>query len=148
MYLDQDVLKQFVELKNQWQTHCDSVSYSSNPMDYTDCDAYREIAAMGEEALPYVHWVLKDPGDEHSTFPIFGWFRLVQEITDNKLTPPEHISGMVDQVNQYTRLWLAKNKYTADGRTFPVEEDTDLDPLFNHVLRSYPPQAKPVIPKN
>ena len=148
MALDQDVLKQFKELKDQWQVHCDVVSYSSNPMDYTTCDAYEQLVTMGEEVLPYIHSILVSPADDHSTFPIFGWFSLVQEITNNALSPPEHIAGMVDQINQYTRLWLAKHKYTHNGSTFPVKEDTDLDPLFNHVLASYPPTAKPVIPRN
>ena len=148
MSLDEDLSEEFIALKDEWKAYCDSVAFSSNPMNYIDCKPYRRLVAMGEKVLPYIHQVLIHPADEHSTFPVLGWFSLVQEITGNKLNPPRHINGMVDQLNQYARLWLAKHKYTSDGRTFPVEEDTDLNPLFNHVLRSYPARAKPVVPKD
>ena len=46
--------EKFKENLEAWREHCIQKVNSSNPNDFLDCDAYREIVAMGKDALPLI----------------------------------------------------------------------------------------------
>jgi hypothetical protein len=138
MSIDTLLKDEFHTFRRAWMKHCKDLGPVRNDLSYTKCEAYRKLVELGEETLPFIHQVVTNPEDELSLFAGKGWFYLVQEITNNRLAPPAHIVRLPDQMNHYTRLWLSKHRYTIGGDTFPVEEDTKLDELFDHVHQTYP----------
>lgn len=46
--------ERFELLAGQWVSHCENVALSSNINDYLDHPAYRELIALGDEAIPLI----------------------------------------------------------------------------------------------
>jgi len=67
MTLESDFEKNLEE----WRKHLEETIHSSNHQDYINCDAYRDIVAMGTSVLPLIkreyeksidHQDMEDPG--------------------------------------------------------------------------------------
>tara|TARA_Y100000034_G_scaffold110845_1_gene143358 strand:+ start:429 stop:761 length:333 start_codon:yes stop_codon:yes gene_type:complete len=100
--------EQFDGHVGDWKKHCDTVSVSSNPNDYTNCEAYRQIAALGSDSLPLIRKVYGG-SDDNAFFPILGWTTLVREIVGDEFQIPKEIRGRVHEIRDYTIRWLDEN---------------------------------------
>lgn len=81
-----------------WKDHCEQVKHSSNPNDYTNCDAYRNIVALGKKALPLIQRIA-------GTTELFISMA-VQEIAGEEFRIPEQYAGKLTEVEAYTKGWL------------------------------------------
>jgi len=100
-----EIRAEFDALVTQWKAHCQGVSASSNADAYTDCDPYRQIVALGENALPLIHERYRGNDDE-AFFSVFGWASAVREIAREALEPPDEAKGNVMKTRDFVIGWL------------------------------------------
>ena len=96
--------KRYQVALQEWKEHCQEKAHSSNPNDYTDCQAFRDLVAMGQPVLPLVLQTMVD--DPDPTFCIFGWTELVRRIVGPRFLVSEKIAGKVQLIFEYTKRWL------------------------------------------
>lgn len=104
--------------KSRWKEHCKQVSHSSNPLSYTNCEPYREIVSMGEEALPLILRAYSGNPDE-AFFSINGWMSAVKEIVGEKFVLPNEYRGDVLRIREYTIKWLREYLKLCDFHSKP-----------------------------
>jgi len=101
--------EKFKENLEAWREHCIQKVNSSNPNDDLECDAYRNIVAMGKEALP----LIREAYDlnQHSSIRLLemNLHHAVQEILGDDFKVPEDIRYNLDKIMQYTPKWLDEN---------------------------------------
>ena len=54
MSIDSTTEAEFNRLADEWKQHCKENVFHSFDKPYLNCDAYRSLAKMGEEVLPYM----------------------------------------------------------------------------------------------
>ena len=92
----------FNQAVEDWEKHCEKPEVQIHSMagPHCDCDAYRSIVAMGDDALPLIRDYLNNEGE------LSGWFvYAVLEITGGKLPEEMRFRGLGERVH-YMRTWL------------------------------------------
>lgn len=97
--------EQFDDYVKAWKKHCDPVNYSSNPNEYTSCEPYRRLVALGSEVLPFIRKAYAG-SEEDAFFPMFGWASMVREIVGDTFQISEEIRGRIEAIRGYTITWL------------------------------------------
>ena len=49
-----ELTREYLRLKSEWTDHCQAVQYSGNINTYLDCDAFRQIVALGPDVVPLI----------------------------------------------------------------------------------------------
>ena len=70
-----DLEEKFNKYAEEWKNHCENNSIHSFPWLYLDCEAYKNIVAMGEYALPLIRKAYAEPG-----YPGVYWCYAILEI--------------------------------------------------------------------
>ncbi|MBW2995063.1 hypothetical protein KY312_01820 [Candidatus Woesearchaeota archaeon] len=70
-----DLEEKFNKYAEEWKKHCENNSIHSFPWPYLDCDAFRNIVAMGKDALPLIREAYTAPG-----YPGAYWCYAILEI--------------------------------------------------------------------
>ena len=97
--------EKFKQYLGEWKQHCESVAFSSNPNDYIDCDAYRNIVEMGQQTLPLIRKVFYDEPTCETLCPL-GLAHLVKNIVGDAIIIPENLREKVKDAENYMRGWL------------------------------------------
>ena len=107
--MDRKLEQQFRESVEEWKAHCErpEVELSSLGTSLTDCDAYRNIVAMGREALPLIR-KLYDTDKDFSLNIIrgHGLVRAVKDIVGEDFQIPREMLGKIEDIEKYTASWL------------------------------------------
>lgn len=90
----------FFEHLNEWEKHSEFIS---SPIDYIDCDAYRNLVVLGNEEKRKVLGLVRDNYDK---IPSLGLAFLVRDIAEGKFEVPLQFRGHVKETNAYTFGWL------------------------------------------
>ncbi len=105
----------FNDAFGRWVQHCEKieVQVSSSGRTAIDCEAYREIAALGLDALPYIRKAYDSPMPRNTVELLareivtsHGLPALVSEIAGNNFDIPQEISGNMNAIEEHTKRWL------------------------------------------
>lgn len=102
----ENIEEKFNENLEAWRGHLKKTLQSSNHMDYIDCDAYRNIVAMGPQVLPLIKNEYEkdhDIGD-----PGVCWSYAIHEIIP-EFSLPVGKKGSGSSVKKDTLRWLDEN---------------------------------------
>jgi hypothetical protein len=89
-------------LAAQWAAHCRASALSSNPKAYRNCDAFRQIVALGAPAVP----AIMARFEKDTAVP---WEDALAEITGYSANPdPAFIDGAKIRANRLK--WWEQNK--------------------------------------
>jgi|SRR3989338_822582 len=101
---------EFLGALRRWNGHYHQRAHMSNPRQLFNCDAYKDIVLMGEEALPYIlnalngkYEIRKEPADCVHLLPA-----AVGDIVGDELHIPEELRGRVEEIQNFTREWLVR----------------------------------------
>ena len=95
----------FDENYEEWMEHCHETRVSSITLDYLDCDAYRNIVAMGEQAMPLI--LEKAKSDPHSHL-VDHIVPLLKEIVGDDYKIPEELYEKTKEIRTHALEWLEK----------------------------------------
>ena len=96
--------EQFNKSIEDWKEHCERTINSSNPGDYLNCDAYRNIVNMGPAILP----LIRKEFDKNSL--LNGLLvNPVKRIVGKDFQIPEWMAGKMSLIEKYTAKWLDEN---------------------------------------
>jgi len=112
-----DLEARFDARTEEWSRHCQSVAHSSSSTDYHDCEPFRQLVALGAEALPLIQRVYAGE-DTKASLGVAGWAVVVQEIVTPDFAIPEAIRGKIDAIREYTLDWLDEhmNNYVSPSQ--------------------------------
>jgi hypothetical protein len=97
-----NINQQLDTLAAQWAAHCQASALSSNPRAYRNCDAFRQIVALGEDAVP----AIMARFETDTTVP---WEDALAEITGHSANDtPGFINGAKIRANRL--IWWNQNK--------------------------------------
>ena len=98
--------ERFDALYAQWQTHVKSpkVQMSSNPRAYTDCQPFKDMAALGKPALPLLIAKIREGDSSGWKESQFFLWRAVLEISGTDLSDPR-TPGEQETARRYIRWW-------------------------------------------
>lgn len=106
-----DLETKFNENLKQWKEHCGkSINYSMATL-YLDCDAYRNIVAMGKDVLPLIREVYDMDSKNDCELKVLQskLVNLVKKIVGDEFKIPEWMKGRVTAIEKYTAKWLDEN---------------------------------------
>jgi len=71
--------ERFLELRNNWKTHCRNHMMSSITTVYLDCDAFRELVLLGHPIIPLIFEVFHEDD--------LWWFFVLNSIVHGETGP-------------------------------------------------------------
>jgi hypothetical protein len=103
--------QKFKENLEEWRKHCLRKINSSNPHDYINCEAYRNIAAIGHPALPLIRKAYETESKSFNDPDSLNWelHNLVVEIIGEDFKIPDWMKGRIKVIEKYTIKWLDEN---------------------------------------
>ena len=102
---------EFNRLFKEWKKYCSGdVRFSSNPMDYLNCDAYRGIVAMGPAVLPLIREAYSK-GEDINTLGFGSFSSIISQVVGDDFKIPEEIHGHRDRTRKFSMQWLDKNMH-------------------------------------
>lgn len=103
--------EKFNENLELWRKHCIENINSSNPETFLDCNAYKNIIAMGKDALPLIRKAYDTESKEELSFYSLRWIlhRTVLKIIGNEFKIPKGMYLGSDELADYTSKWLDEN---------------------------------------
>lgn len=109
----EDLREKFDKLVEEWLKYCEApkVRFSSYSGVYAECEAFKEIFAMGHEALPFIRELYdRDHADNFTLecLKAHGLLLLVHTIVGKDFSIPKKIRGYVQKMEDYTKSWLDK----------------------------------------
>jgi len=102
----------FNELLIAFQKRAEQTSHLSGVRELLDCDAYREIVAMGKQALPLIRKAYDLYDKDNINLQIVkchGFLNAVKTIAGNDYQVPQDLRGKIDEVENFTKAWLDEN---------------------------------------
>ena len=103
--------QKFNENLKEWKKHVKKTIHSSNHADYIDCDAYRNIVAMGKSVLPLIRREYKkSTSDQDMEDPGVCWCYAVKAIVPEfELSVGERGSGSaVEKIGGFVGINIVK----------------------------------------
>ena len=107
--------EKFKENLEAWEEHCIQKVNSSNQKDSLNCDAYRNIVAMGKPALPLIREVYHEEGDDSTKIFLVYLHNAVRKIVGSDFKIPEDIRYNLNEIIKYTPKWLDENMHKYVG---------------------------------
>jgi len=109
----QNLEQQFNENIRKWKEHCNDKIHSSSVQDSLDCNAYRNIVAMGPSILPLIRKEYgTKPGDVDEEDSL-RWILVnpVSEILGDDFKIPEWMMREISIIAKYTAKWPDENMH-------------------------------------
>ena len=90
-------------LAGEWAEHCRGAWFSSNLSRYLDHPAYRQLAALGPEALPFIM--------EHYRADDLPWEFVLQEITGLRMMDDPGAYNPTEVKRRWLEWWAGRSQH-------------------------------------